>query len=174
MHPSLSGKGALSAMITDQQGQGQPQPQFGIRAHVRTVISITTGPRRRAFRHGIPRHPGPRKAVHHKVRTARQRNFSGISKYTFCLTGYIIYPEIFKVLPTLMYLGSVAAESKVGLLFKGLRLFGDLVCRFILAPRARYAEVIVPTPETAPRPSQKPFHHHTATTKQSNSIAGLA
>ena len=73
-----------------------------------------------------------------------------------------------------MYLVSVAAESKVGLLFKGLRLFGNLVCRFILAPRARYAEVIVPTPETAPRPSQKPFHHYTAATEQSNSIAGLA
>lgn len=36
-----------------------------------------------------------------------------------------------------MYLVSVAVESyKVELLFQGLRLFGDLVCHFFLAPRA--------------------------------------
>lgn len=75
---------------------------------------------------------------------------------------------------SLCLLVSVAAESKVGLLFKGLRLFGDLVCHLFLAPRARYAKVIVPTPETAPRPSQIPFHRHTAATAQSNSMAVLA
>lgn len=95
-------------------------------------------------------------------------------KISLCLISYIIYPENFKVLLTLMYLVSVAAESKVGLLFKGLRLFGDLVCHLFLAPRARYAKVIVPTPETAPRPSQIPFHRHTAATAQSNSMAVLA
>jgi hypothetical protein len=131
------------------------------------------GPRRRAFRHG----PRAKKSGTPQSQLVQdrlaQKPFRDFKIY-LCLISYIIYPEKFKALLTLMYLVSVAAESKVGPLFKGLRLFGDLVCRFFLAPRARYAKVIVPTPETAPRPSQKPFHHHTAATEQSNSIAVLA
>lgn len=101
-----------------------------------------------------PRHPGPRKW--HTTKSTCSGPPS-TQKISFCLMSYIIYPENFKVL-TLMYLVSVAAESKVGPLFKGLRLFGDLVCHFFLA------QVCLSYCPTAPRPSQIPFHRHTAAT----------
>jgi hypothetical protein len=70
-----------------------------------------------------------------------------------------------KVPLILKYLVSVAAESKVGLLFKGLRLFGDLV------PRARH----VPTPETALQaaPSTLPPPHSSHCAVQFNGGIGL-
>jgi hypothetical protein len=51
-----------SATARAHQSTRPRTPQFGIRAHACTVISIPTGPRRRVFRHGIPQAPRAKKS----------------------------------------------------------------------------------------------------------------